>query len=468
VKAREDLLSKHMVSVGIVAVVPAMVWLANSFGLYSFLGVVGLVAVAVALYVGMRHPLWLYWALAAVLGTLPFGYFPGIHIPLYLPFAFGVILAAVLHPRQHSRFHRLEMAVVLLVIVAGMSVLATGITMPAIIGYVRWSVVTLVMLALLRLSTEDLERFGRIYVYAATATALFGLFELLVDRDKRLFRLLRPFGYFVGYKREVITAYAYDESGGATERLGATWGPNGAAIALLVALLLCLVLFRGWQRNCIAIIVTVALLLTLNRSVVFTLLVGLPLVFIFHTMGARDRWWALGSFALLAGLAFSVPFIRNRLLASFSSGDWGASDRREALANFPNIMAGHWWFGLGWDRPEFQSGVGAYDYPANAALLTVYRGGIFAGVMFAAVLVIGCVAGARALRSNSLPYAVYGGVFIAFCFVAAQLDHPVALVPQMVLTFSVMLAFLVYIDQSRGSPPKALELYKETPSVAAP
>src|SRR5262249_458813 len=153
------------------------------------------------------------------------------------------------------------------------------------------------------------------------------------------------------------TSYAYSESGAATERLVGTWGANGAGIALLVALLLGLVLFRGWLRNCLAIVLAAALLLTLSRQAIFTLLVGLLLVFVLHTMRARDRWWALGSFALLVGVVFSVPFIRNRLLGAFNRSDVGASARREALHNLPHLLAGHWLFGLGWDRPEFKSGV---------------------------------------------------------------------------------------------------------------
>lgn len=36
----------------------------------------GLSAAVVGTYIGIRHPLWLYWLLAAALAALPFGYFP--------------------------------------------------------------------------------------------------------------------------------------------------------------------------------------------------------------------------------------------------------------------------------------------------------------------------------------------------------------------------------------------------------
>jgi hypothetical protein len=119
VNARWDLLRNHIVSVAIVAVVPAVAYLAISYGRWTTLGTVALIALAVAIYVGLRHPLWLYWMLAGVMGLLPVGYFPGVHVPLYLPFAFGVILAAVLHPREQTRIHPLEIAVVLLIVVSG-------------------------------------------------------------------------------------------------------------------------------------------------------------------------------------------------------------------------------------------------------------------------------------------------------------------------------------------------------------
>jgi hypothetical protein len=77
-------------------------------------------------------------------------------------------------------------------------------------------------------------------------------------------------------------------------------------------------------------------------------------------------------------------------------------------------------------------------------------------LIFVAVLVIGCVMGYRALRSDSLPAALYGGVFIGFCVVALQLDHPVVDIPQMTAVFGIFMVFLVYVDRSRQSsdPPQ--------------
>ena len=54
-------------------------------------------------------------------------------------------------------------------------------------------------------------------------------------------------------------------------RLGGTWVlPNSAGLALLVAIIICLVLFRGWLRIGLTTLMTAALLLTLSRSMIFS------------------------------------------------------------------------------------------------------------------------------------------------------------------------------------------------------
>lgn len=58
----------------------------------------------------------------------------------------------------------------------------------------------------------------------------------------------------------------------------------------------------------------------------------------------------------------------------------------------------------------------------------------------------------RALRSPSLTHAVYGGVFIGIAVVSANLQQSVVDMPQMTLTFSILLAFMVYVDQTRHAP----------------
>ena len=463
-KARWDLAPQHMVAAAIVAVCPVLVWLAlDHWGVPTF-ALVGLLALIVAVYVGMRHPIWLYYGLAVALAGLPFGYFPGVHLPLYLPFAFGAVLAAALYPANNIGFHRIETAIFILVLVAGVSVVLTSLKLLGLIQYVRWAIVTLFAVALLRLSREHLERFGRIFVWVTTVNGLWGIFIVMIDHRERSFKILRPFGYGIGLSSNMANALENPSTPG-TLRLGGTWvGPNGAGIAMAAALIMCLILFRGWLRACLALIIVTALLLTLSRQSIITVLVGFVLVLLFHSMRARVRWSAVGSLAMMIVVVFSVPYMRHRLIASFSNTDAGASSRKQALHDFPHLVSGHWLFGLGWARPEFKSGVLQFQLNliSNAPLMHIYRAGIFTGLAFIAVCLVGCAAGYRAMRSDKLSYAIYGGVFIGYCFVALQLDHGVVDVPQGALVFSILLAFLGYVDQAVCAEPAPNELVRQS------
>ena len=163
----------------------------------------------VGVYVGLRHPLWLYWGTAAAVGFLPFGYFPGVHLPIYLPFMFGAVLAAAIHTTDRTKFSRLETAVLVLVFAAALSFLVPGPTLSGFVEFSKWSVATLFMIALLRLSRENMARFGRIFVYAAAANALWGLFIFVADHSRKSLGLLRVFGYQVGAGNEAVNRYYF-------------------------------------------------------------------------------------------------------------------------------------------------------------------------------------------------------------------------------------------------------------------
>jgi hypothetical protein len=468
VKPRWNVLGKYMLAAATVAVIPLGVWAAIDYGRLATFGLVAMIAMAVGVYVGLRHPLWLFWSLAVVMGAIPFGYVPGVHVPLYLLFAAGALLAALIHPTARRSLSRLEIAVLLLILAAGLSVVATGVSLIALMMFTRWAIASLLVIGLLRLSRENLARFGQIFVCAATVNAVAGIAMATVDQEQRLLKLLKPFGYGVGAELRQNTAlYVYTDEGstiGRTIRLGGTWVlPNSAGFCLAIAMVMCLVLFRGWVRTAMSAILLVALLLTLSRAMIFSLVVGLLLVFLFHTMRARDRQIAIGVVGLATVGAFLIPIVRERVLASFASDDKGRSDRVQAIQNFPDQLSGHWIFGLGWDRPEFRSGQAAQqlNYVSNAPLLTVYRGGIITGLIFVAVLVIGCVMAYRAMRSSSLPNAVFGGVFIGTAVVYMNLAQSVVDMPVMALQFSVFLAFMAYVDQSRREELRSRDLATE-------
>jgi hypothetical protein len=451
VNPRWDLLRNRMVSVGVIAGVPLVVWLAMSLGTLSLVAVLGLIGLIVGVYVGVRHPLWLYWGLAAVMAGLQFGRIPGVHLPLYLPLAFGVLVAALFHPRLARSAHPLELAVLTLVLASAVSVIATGHSLSDASLFIRWAIAALMMIALLQLPPQHLARFGRIFVYVASLNAVFGLYIIAFDPNHTSFRYLRVFGYT---PESTVARFAYtDEGASRSVRLGGTWvEPNGAGLNLLIALVLCILLFAGWRRVVLATLLASALALTLSRSAIFSVIVGVVLVLIFHSMRSRDRIATIGTMALVAAAAFLVSPIRRRILSSFRSDDAGSTSRMDALHNFPHQMSGHWGFGLGWARPEFVDPAYAYvlNLPSNAPLIALYRGGIFVGIAFLAVMVLGCVVGYRALRSDSLPFAIYGGVFIGLCFVQFQLDHNVADIPQGALLYSILLAFLVYVDRAQN------------------
>jgi hypothetical protein len=439
-----------MVSLLIVAAVPVVVWLAISFGKLSMLGVVALIGLILAIYIGLRHPLWLFWGLAFVMAALPFGRFPGVGLPLYLPLVFGAVVAALVHPRLARSIHPLEWAVVALIVTSAISVVASGANILAISTFIKWLLPTLAVLALLQLSQDNLARFGRIFVYGVTLNAIFGMYIVALDPNQTSFRFLRVFGYAAQY---TAARFAFtDEGASRSIRLGGTWvDPNVAGICLVTALCICLFLFEGWRRVLLAAVITTALLLTLSRAGIFSVVGGLLLVLVFHNMRSRDRALLFGGLATGAIAALLAPPVRRRLLTSFRTDDAGSSSRLEALRDFPGTMSGHWTFGLGWGRQEFRDGEFAYtlNHVSNAPLLTIYRGGIITGIAFLAVLIIGCIMGYRALRSDSLPGAIYGGVFIGFCVVALNLDHPVVGIPQATLSFSILLVFLVFIDRAR-------------------
>ena len=142
----------------------------------------------------------------------------------------------------------------------------------------------------------------------------------------------------------------------------------------------------------------------------------------------------------------TVPAVRSRLLNSFGREDVGSSARLEALRAFPDVMSGHWIFGLGWGRREYFDPATTFDvnFVANSPLLTVYRGGIVVGIAFVAVLVTGCVLSAYTMRGQDWRYGLVGAAFISFSVVAAQVDYPVVTIPAITTVFSILLAFTVH------------------------
>ncbi|MGV0803132.1 O-antigen ligase domain-containing protein, partial [Mycolicibacterium elephantis] len=69
-----------------------------------------------------------------------------------------------------------------LLVASAISVVGTGVTVPAVLLYAKWGIATAFAIALLRLSRENVARFGRIFVYAASANAFVGILMATVDQ----------------------------------------------------------------------------------------------------------------------------------------------------------------------------------------------------------------------------------------------------------------------------------------------
>ena len=88
----------------------------------------------------------------------------------------------------------------------------------------------------------------------------------------------------------------------------------------------------GWRRVLLAAVIATALLLTLSRAGIFSVVGGLLLVLVFHNMRSRDRALLFGGLATAAIAAMLAPPVRRRILTSFRTDDAGSSSRLEALA----------------------------------------------------------------------------------------------------------------------------------------
>lgn len=457
VSINRDLARNLSVSVAIVVLTLPVVWIGISLGKLGLFAVVGVIGLIVGVYVGLMHPLWYFWGLALIMAGLPFARIPGIGLPIWYLLAIGAIVAAFVHPRFARSTHPLEIAMWALYLTSALSMVIKAQSTVDFSIFIRFSLGALFMFALSRLAPEHAVRFGRIFVVAAAVNALYGMFQIAFDPGYKTLAHLRVFGYTA---EALVARVAYaGDTASTSSRLGGTWvEPNGAGLTLIFALALAFLLFTGWRRGVLVTVIVVALVLTLSRSAIFTVIAGILLMLAFHPMRTRARVSILSLVAVGAVAALLAEPIRRRLFSSFGQGDAGSAARADALRVFPGRMSGHWGFGWGWARPEFIDPVYSYTFnlPANAALVTLYRQGSIAFIAFMVLMIVGCVYAYRAVRSNSFARAMYGAMFIALCVVAMQLDHPLGTTAAGALLYSMFLGFLVYVDRARTA-----ELHQE-------
>lgn len=423
--------------------------------------IAGLLAVVVAVYIGMRHPLWFYYGTVIFVTTFPFGYFPGVHVPIYLVFGCGSILAYLLYPRAVRRHSPLMTAVLILLLLSGVSMVATFSTPLNIVDFAKWGVATGFMFALLALPNDQLRGIGKAFVYSCTFSAVWGMAAVALGSTKYIVKPFEIIGYYAVDKFYITGGtltqprtgrFDVGEDSETFQRLGGLWvDPNAAGIGLVIGLAIAGILLSGRQRVIIMAILSVAIILTLSRAALASVLVGATLVFVFHNMRSRDRQIMIGTLFVAGTVAMTIPAVRKRLMGSLGENDAGASDRLAAIREFPMRLGDHWIFGRGWSLREFKDGPYAFteNFVSNAPLIAVHRGGLIAGLSFVAVIIIGCIVAAKLIRTDSLPHAFYGGVFIAFSTITLNLDHPVVVIAQMTFMYTFFLVFLQYSDELR-------------------
>lgn len=405
------------------------------------------VLLAVVALTTFASPGWPFRALGLTLGGLPFAQLPG------LPGTLVLLLVALCWCALATGAYRMPRPtkpVVLTALLLGtgaLSLVATGLSGEAIPDYVRWAVASSVLVPVAVAGRGIQAALGRAFVYGATLAGAAGILLLrfdpagrtvagagLVERD--------PFG---GNLRAVRFA-----DGSVGTRLTSVWlDPNVAGLMMTGALLLALALLRGKPRIVCAVVLTLAIALTLSRAAFGTLAVGGLLLVVASGLTGRTRGLLALLGAAVAGGLLLVPTVLTRLRESFGSSDVGTRARLDAIADLPEVMAGHWVFGRGWGLPELLEGSVARvsNYPANATLLTLYRGGVLMAIVFTALLVLLLVRGWRLLRQPTFEEAALGAGAISLVLVAFQLDFPVVTILPAVVLLGLLLVYTSPVRQ---------------------
>ena len=108
---------------------------------------------------------------------LQFGRIPGINLPIYLPLAFGAVVASFLHPRLARSMHPLEFAWIALIITRAVTMALNAK------GFIDYSLVHPVVDPIVVVArpgsaaTGDIsQRFGQIFAVVAALNGVFGMY----------------------------------------------------------------------------------------------------------------------------------------------------------------------------------------------------------------------------------------------------------------------------------------------------
>lgn len=311
------------------------------------------------------------------------------------------------------------------------------------IEFLKWSVAVSLVFVLARQSAEELRRLGRLFVIGTTAAAVYALAAMYTPGGAVLLNALA----FIGYQRNDEDSQTYFLQSGerlAARLAGSFVDPNIAAMFFFVGMILAFLFFRGKLRFVIMAILLFSLTLTLSRGGMLAVAVTIMTFLILNRKNMGPRVGLLMASFGIAAFILSVPVTRQRLLSSFGQQDIGATDRLQALDQFPTIMSQDWVWGLGWGRPEFRNAAVSYavNMVANAPLGVVYRSGLVVGASFTLLLGL-CVWAAFKMIAKRTPAGVAAGGMVIGFMAAIQTGYGVVTIMPMTALMSIVLTVVL-------------------------
>lgn len=399
---------------------------------------------ALFVYIAVIHPRVPLLAFGAVLGVAPYMHVPGTEVPALLALCAWIWLVYLLLPETELHWGWAEIAVLSLAVAVVLSVVATGMSTRALIEATAWLAATSLVVPLTGLPKPLRASICRVFACSAVAGSLIG-FAIIFGAPGWLRHALRPLGYDPARNVRQISDEAL------TERLTGTYlEPNVAGLILLVAVIVAAIHLSGRWRIVAVAIIALALLLTLSRSAIGAAGIA-GLVTVVRTPRYRPQLLAVGG--SIGALALAIPRVRSRLLGSFGSEDVGFSDRLAALRAFPEQVGGHWWWGLGWNRPEFRDSVAAAttNFVANGPMLTIYRGGIVLGALVTLIALILLIR-AWIVAGRSFQSALVAGGLIGIGLIAFQLDFPIVNQAPATTVASLLIALTLVAGRTPDGP----------------
>ena len=471
---RRSALVAAAVGYGLVALAALLVAVVRG-GVATTAAAILLCAAPLLLHLAVRVPALSAVALGGVLGAAPFATIPGTGTYAVLALAvWFAVTVLCLRPRSSRQNTAVLGMLAAFLIVSAFSMVVTFDGIGALLTYLRWALAAgITVLALV--ADERMRRAVlRAFVAGAVLGAATALVMVLLDPDGQLLNSLTVFGYgdtsAVGNLRTVSV-----DGASLTRASGLYVDPNVAGLFFLFAFGIAGAQLRGRRRLLVLALLAVAIVGTFSRGAMGALVIGLAVTLVVSRSSAGARAASAVAGILALGSLYWVPALRDRFVDSFDSRTAGVSDRVDALANYPAQMAGHWWFGRGWDLREFTDAAYGYslNHVANTPLLIVWRAGILSGLLFVALLLVVLVVAIRRSRrgaasgrsgggSANLALAVYAGT-ILFAF---QVDFPVVTMTPLTLAFGLLLAQLCSVDASPRGPAGSGVGERAAPAVA--